>query len=66
MIGSGELGAAHRAVVVNLLARIRPDALVSIAASLGSIDQAAAGYGLASVLADLAITRHRMLDELTR
>ena len=66
LIGSGELGAPHRAVVVNLLARVRPDALASIAASLGSIDQAAPGYGLASVLADLAITRHRMLDEFTR
>ena len=66
LIRSGELGAPHRAVVVNLLARVRPDALASIAASLESIDQAAPGYGLASVLADLAITRHRMLDELTR
>jgi hypothetical protein len=64
LIGTGELGAPHRAVVVNLLARVRPDALVSIAASMGSIGQMAPGHGLASVLADLAITRHRMLDEL--
>jgi len=66
LIGTGELGASHRAVVVNLLARVRPDALVSIASALGTIGQAAPGYGLASVLADLATTRHRMLDELSR
>ena len=65
LIGTGELGASHRAVVVNLLARVRPDALVPIASALGSIGQAAPGYGLASVLADLATTRHRMLDEVS-
>jgi hypothetical protein len=65
LVGTGAFGASHRAVLVNLLARVRPDALVPIAAALGSIGPAAAGYGLASVLADLATTRHRMLDELS-
>lgn len=66
MIEHGELAAAHRAVAVNLLARCRPDALPAIAASLGAVEPTSHGYGLASVLADLAMTRHRMLDELSR
>ena len=64
LIVGGQLGAPHRAVLVNLLARVQPEALRGIASSLGSVDSASPGYGLASVLADLALTRHRMLDEL--
>jgi hypothetical protein len=64
LIQQGELAAAHRAVAVNLLARCRPDALADIASALGSIDHTSPGHGLASVLADLATTRLRMLGEL--
>jgi len=63
-IESGQLGPAHRAVLVNLLARVRPDALLDLAKALDSVDQISPGYGLAVALADLAKTRHQMLDEL--
>lgn len=58
------LGEAHRAVLVNVLARCAPDALVDIADVLDAVDPSSPGRGLASVLADLATTRHRMLEEL--
>ncbi len=64
-IDSGQLLHAHRAVLVNLIARLRPDALGNVAAALESIDGASLGFALASVLADLARTRQRMLDELS-
>ena len=66
LIGAGELGPAHRAVVVNLIARLRVDALGDVATALGAVEPGTAGFGLASVLADLADTRRRMLDELGR
>ncbi|MEP1126091.1 MAG: hypothetical protein ABJH68_19595 [Ilumatobacter sp.] len=59
------LGEAHRAVLINVIARCRTDALVDVADVLDSVDPSSPGRGLASVLADLATTRHRMLDELT-
>jgi hypothetical protein len=59
------LGEAHRAVLTNLVARCAPDALIDIADVLDAVDPIAPGRGLASVLADLATTRHRMLDELS-
>jgi len=62
---SGGLGPAHRAVLVNLLARIRPDALAGLATALDAVSPAAPAYGLAAVLADLARTRQQMLSELT-
>ncbi len=55
---------AHRAVLINVVARCAPDALVDVADVLDSVDPSSPGRGLASVLADLATTRHRMLDEL--
>jgi hypothetical protein len=64
-IESGQFGPSHRAVLVNLLARVRPDALVDIATEFETVDQTSPGYGLAVVLADLAKTRHQMLDELS-
>jgi hypothetical protein len=64
-IESGQLGPSHRAVLVNLLARVRPDALLDLAKALETVDQTSPGYGLAIVLADLAKTRHQMLDELS-
>ena len=64
LISGGQLGAPHRAVIVNLIARIPPESLAAVASSLGAVPSTSAGYGLASVLADLALTRHRMLAEL--
>lgn len=58
------LGEAHRAVLINVLARCSADALVDVADVLDAVDPSSPGRGLASVLADLATTRHRMLDEL--
>ena len=52
-------------MLINLLARVRADALLDIADILGAVDSMSPGYGLATVLADLATTRHRMLDELS-
>lgn len=65
-IRTGSLVHSHRAVLVNLLARVRPDALDGLASSLESVDGATMGFPLASVLADLARTRQLMLDELAR
>jgi len=61
----GTLGHPHRAMLINLLARVRADALLDIADILDAVDSASPGYGLATVLGDLATTRHRMLDELS-
>ncbi len=58
------LGEAHRAVLINVLARCSPNALTDIADILDAVDASSPGRGLASVLADLATTRHRMRDEL--
>jgi hypothetical protein len=63
-IVAGDLGAAHRAVLVNLIARVRPESLEEIASALEAVESTSPGYGLAVVLADLALTRLRMLDEL--
>lgn len=63
-IDAGTLVHAHRAVLVNLVARMRPDSLGPVATALESIDGGSIGFPLASVLADLARTRERMLDEL--
>jgi hypothetical protein len=64
-IDSGTLVHAHRAVLINLLARMRQDALGEVAKALEVIDGTSIGFPLASVLADLARTRQRMLDELS-
>lgn len=63
-IDSGTLVHAHRAVLINLVARMRTDALPAVASALGTVDGSSIGFALASVLADLAGTRERMLDEL--
>lgn len=52
-------GAAHRAVLVNVLARCRPAVLLDAAAALERTR-----VGLALALADLARLRHRMLTDL--
>ncbi len=56
---SGEFRAPHRAVLVNLFARCRPEVLANAAATFST-----AHVGLALALADLAKLRHRMLTEL--
>jgi hypothetical protein len=61
---SGRFGAAHRGVLVNLLARCRPDVLGDVAAALDATDAMSPSAGLALSLADLARTRARMLAEL--
>jgi hypothetical protein len=61
---AGRFGAAHRAVLVNLVARCRPEVLHDAAAALGTVDPMWPSAGLALSLADLARTRHRMLEEL--
>lgn len=55
---------AHRAVLVNFVARCRPDTLGALATALGDDDVAPAAAGLARSLADLAATRHHMRQEL--
>jgi hypothetical protein len=64
-IDGGAFAHAHRAVLVNLVARMRPDALGQVASALEAIDGMSVGFALASVLADLARTRQRLLDELS-
>jgi hypothetical protein len=54
-------GPAHKGVLVNLLARCRPEVLLDAADAL-----VRAPSGLAVALADLCRLRHRMLDELSR
>ena len=63
-IDSGTLVHAHRAVLINLVARMRADALGAVSSALDAVDGSSIGFALASVLADLARTRERMLDEL--
>jgi len=53
-------------VLINLVARMRADSLGAVGTALEAIDGSSPGYGLASVVADLARTRERMLDELSR
>ncbi|MET0146105.1 MAG: hypothetical protein ABW328_15185 [Ilumatobacteraceae bacterium] len=61
---SGAFGRAHRAVLVNAIARCRADALASLAASLGASDVPDEALGVARSLADLAACRQAMLEEL--
>lgn len=56
---AGRYAPAHRAVLVNLVARCRPAVLLDAAVALES-----SGAGLALALADAARLRHRMLTEL--
>jgi hypothetical protein len=65
-VDAGRMGRAERAVLVNLLARCRRDVLHPAAAALAEVDPASPSAGQAWALADLAATRGRMLDELTR
>jgi hypothetical protein len=55
---------AHRHVLVNFVARCRPDALAPLADALRGLDPALSTGGIAHSLADLADTRRLMLEEL--
>jgi hypothetical protein len=57
---TGEFGAAHRAVLINLLARCRPAVLLDAADALTAV-----GSVLSLPLAELCRLRHRMLSELS-
>ncbi len=65
-IASGRLAAAHRAVLVNLVARLPTETLDPVARALDAVDPSTSGHGLAAALADLATVRRRMLAELRR
>jgi hypothetical protein len=63
-LAEGRLLTSHRAVLVNLIARLRPDTLEALATALGRVDPSLPSIGLAFSLADLARLRHHMLTEL--
>lgn len=63
LLVTGRVTMAHRNVLVNFVARCRPDVLPALAAALVT-DVAGPGATLALALADLATTRHDMLAEL--
>lgn len=63
-IESGRLGTAHRAVLINLVARADRSSSAALLRAFDSVEPMAPGHPLASVLSDLARVRARMLDEL--
>ena len=64
MLADGSVGVAHRAVLVNLIARVPCDSLGPIVRALDAVDPMAPHHSLAASLADLARTRAAMLDDL--
>ncbi len=58
----GRVGAARQPVLVHLLARCRPAVLEPTAEALATVDRVSPSAGVAHALADLAITRHRLLS----
>lgn len=63
-LSTGAFGISHRAVLVNVVARIQPASLPALAETIGNIDPSQPSIGLAFALADLARLRHQMLTEL--
>lgn len=59
-----QLTVAHRAVLINLIARMHPAQLDAVAAALNRVDPTVLAVGLAYALADLARLRRDMLAEL--
>ena len=57
-------GPSHRAVLVNLVARMPAIGLGAFADVLATVDPITPGHAIANALVDLAATRRRMLDEL--
>jgi hypothetical protein len=62
---AGRFGPSHRAVLVHLLARCRPDVLDHASSALVATDPMSPSAGLALSLADLARTRRGMHELLT-
>jgi hypothetical protein len=60
----GAFGIAHRAVLVNFIARARADTLFPLASALAAAELPHTSAGLAASLAELAATRAHMLEEL--
>lgn len=63
-LSTGVFGVSHRAVLVNLVARIQPASLPALGEAIGRVDPSQPTIGLAFALADLARLRHQMLTEL--
>jgi hypothetical protein len=63
-LSSGVFGLSHRAVLINVVARINPVSLPALGEAIGHIDPSQPTIGLAFALADLARLRHHMLAEL--
>ncbi len=55
---------AHRAVLVNLVARVQPSSLPAMCTALDRVDPSCAAIGMAFALADLAHLRLHLLTEL--
>jgi hypothetical protein len=65
-LSSGVFGLSHRAVLINVVARINPASLPVLGEAIGHIDPSQPTIGLAFALADLARLRHHMLAELEK
>ncbi|MBK8332034.1 MAG: hypothetical protein IPL07_06535 [Acidimicrobiaceae bacterium] len=63
-LSSAQLGGSHRAVLVNLLARMQASSLPAVARAIDRVDPSSPSIGLAFALAHLAHLRHHMLTEL--
>ena len=63
-LAAAQFGTAHRAVLVNLLARVPPASLPAVGKALNRIDPSSLSIGLAFALSDLVHLRHHMLTEL--
>jgi len=63
-LANAQFTTAHRAVLVNLLARMSPASLPAVAKAIDRVDPSSPSIGLAFALADLAHLRHHMLTEL--
>jgi hypothetical protein len=67
-LSSGAFGISHRAVLVNVVARVQPASLPALGEAIGRIDPSqptiGLAIGLAFALADLARLRDQMLTEL--
>jgi hypothetical protein len=61
----GSFGIAHRAVLVNFIARARADVLLPLASALAAGELPYSSAGLAASLAELAATRAHLIEELT-
>ena len=63
-LSGGAFANSHRAVLVNLIARMNPASLPAVVAALDGVSTSASALGLAFALADLARLRHHLLTEL--